>query len=137
MNQIKSEGRIQAECFLWYRKNINELSGRLVKFLLYKIHNEGKKTRMQASIDKAMGIVAGYPDMCLCVPSGSYAALYIEFKKNEHEEPGDKQLFIHSELRSVGNKVVVVWTFDQFLKEICEYLGIDYERYKIHLGLFK
>lgn len=125
--KTKTEGRIQSECFAWYRKEINGLSGRSIKFLLYKIHNEGKKTKLQASIDAAMGIVSGYPDVCLPVPTLEYGALYVEFKKDENEKPTERQIFIHEELRKVGNKVAVVWTVEDFKKEVFIYLDIDSE----------
>ena len=65
--------------------------------LLFHVPNGGKRNAAEAARFKAMGVKAGVPDLCLPVPRGGYAGLYIEMKygkKQDNREAGrmDSQL---------------------------------------------
>ena len=49
--------------------------------LLHAIPNGGDRSPSVASALKAEGVKSGVPDLCLPVPRGMYAGLYIEMKK--------------------------------------------------------
>lgn len=49
--------------------------------LLYHVENERLCTPQQAARRKRMGVKKGVPDLCLPVPRGPYAGLYLELKK--------------------------------------------------------
>lgn len=48
--------------------------------LLHHIKNETREGAAQVAVDKAMGVKAGVPDLCLPVARDRYHGLYIELK---------------------------------------------------------
>ena len=48
--------------------------------LLHHIKNETREGAAQVAVDKAMGVKAGVPDLCLPVARDRYHGLYIEMK---------------------------------------------------------
>lgn len=48
--------------------------------LLHHIKNETREGAAQVAVDKAMGVKAGVPDLCLPVVRDRYHGLYIEMK---------------------------------------------------------
>lgn len=56
--QEKTEGRIQADCFEWFNNSFPELRG-----LMYHVPNGEKRDKVTANKLKAMGVVAGVPDL--------------------------------------------------------------------------
>lgn len=51
--------------------------------LLYAIPNGGNRHPVTAAKLKAEGVRAGVPDLCLPVPRGTYAGLYVELKRKQ------------------------------------------------------
>ena len=51
--------------------------------LLFHIPNGGKRGKREAARFRDMGVKAGVPDLCLPVPRGNYAGLYIEMKRRK------------------------------------------------------
>lgn len=111
------EERIQQDCVTWFRNTYPD-----VRYLLYKNHNEGKKNLIAAGKDKAMGLTAGIPDLCLAIPNTTYHGLYIELKR-----PGERPSAIQKEriaqLKDQGYKVIVITTLTDFQNEIQLYLS--------------
>lgn len=56
--QKETEGRIQAECFQWFNNTFPNLRG-----LMYHVPNGGKMSGSAGNRLKAMGVVAGVPDL--------------------------------------------------------------------------
>lgn len=56
--QKETEGRIQAECFQWFNNTFPQLRG-----LMYHVPNGGKMSGSAGNRLKAMGVVAGVPDL--------------------------------------------------------------------------
>lgn len=82
-----SEHAHQAAIFQWIA-----LKGRLMLAdvdMLYAIANGGGRTPSVAAAMKAEGVRPGVPDMCLPVPAGQYAGLYIELKVPGRETTRD------------------------------------------------
>lgn len=94
-----SEARIQANIFQYIWNNYPE-----TRRLFFHIPNGGKRPIVEASHFKAMGVIAGIPDMFLAIPRKDYAGYFIEVKK-EGENPTDQQKEIHERLRYAGYKV--------------------------------
>ena len=87
--QKKSEGRIQAEAYQWFNNTYDHLRG-----LLYHVPNGEFRDKITANKLKAMGVVAGIPDIVLHFRSRTY---FFEFKK-PGESPSPAQIKIHAQL---------------------------------------
>lgn len=104
--RVKSEARIQAEAFKWFHNTYEHLRG-----LLYHIPNgEDRDIRVAAKL-KAMGVVAGIPDMILNYRQKTY---FFEFKKPKTGKASEKQNKIHAQLDRQGFEVWLVESVEQF-----------------------
>lgn len=98
--------------------------------LMYHIPNGGARSKATAARLKAAGVKAGMPDICLPVPHGGYAALYIELKTREikalgvHKgRPSKMQKDVIAHLRERGNCAVVCYGAEEAIKTIKGYLN--------------
>lgn len=89
--------------------------------LLFHIPNGGKRSKTEAIRFKAMGVKAGVPDLCLPVPKGGYAGLYIEMKFDKNKTTRNQDEWINN-LRQQGYKVEVCWGGISATKILEEYL---------------
>lgn len=86
---IPSETVEQQQLFQWARM----ASGKWPELeLMYKIPNEGKRTRAGGSRMKAEGLKKGVPDICLPVARGGHHGLYIELKRMKNSKVTQEQL---------------------------------------------
>lgn len=123
----RNEEREQIAVFEWaiaQEKAMPELS------LLHHIPNGGKRGKVEAARLKAAGVKAGMPDICLPVPHGGYAALYIELKTPEIKalgvqkgRPSKRQKDVIARLRAHGNCAVVCYGAEEAIKTIKGYLN--------------
>lgn len=111
-----SEHDLQVECVRWFRYAYP-------KALCYSIPNGGYRAKSTARYLQAEGLTAGCPDLHIPIPRGGYASLYIEMKNGKKGVLSEHQKEIIPRLQSYGNKVVVCRTFDEFKKEVKEYLS--------------
>lgn len=113
-----TESRQQSAYVRWFRLQYPEYSR-----LLFSVPNGVATSATQARIAKAEGMVAGVSDLILLCPSGDgrYHALCIECK-TEKGRQSDSQKMWQKATEMVGNKYVVVRNFDDFLREITQYL---------------
>ena len=89
--------------------------------LIYHVPNGGKRDAREAARFKAMGVKAGVPDLCIPVPRGGYAGLYIEMKYGKNK-PTDNQKKWISKLREYGHKVEVCYSGIEATEVIEEYM---------------
>lgn len=89
--------------------------------LCYHIPNGGKRSAVEASQFKAIGVLAGIPDYHIAIPARGYASLYIEFK-TDTGTLSDIQVKRIETLRGAGNLVVICRSADQALAEVEKYL---------------
>ncbi|AGO47996.1 VRR-NUC domain containing protein [Cellulophaga phage phi12:1] len=112
--QKSSEDRIQADCFDWFNTAYPHLRG-----LLYHVPNGEKRDPITANKLKAMGVVAGVPDLEFHYHKRTY---FIEMKK-----PGgvvsEAQKKIHAQLDLQGFVVWVVDNMEEFQGIIKSILG--------------
>lgn len=73
---MNTEARIQSECYTWFWNRFPQY-----RRLLFHIPNGGKRTKIEASRLKAMGVLPGVPDLFLALPLGGYHGMFIEIKK--------------------------------------------------------
>ena len=96
--------------------------------LLYHVPNGGSRHPAEAAHMKAQGVKPGVPDICLPVPVGRYAALYIELKRKKGGRVSDEQRGWIEALNRAGNRAVVCRGWDEAREEIVRYLGFKEQR---------
>lgn len=89
--------------------------------LLFHIPNGGKRDAKEAARFKAMGVKAGVPDLCLPVPRGGYAGLYIEMKYGKNKTTDQQKEWIQNLTRQ-GYLVKVCWGGEAATAILEEYL---------------
>jgi len=97
------------------------------KYLLTHFANGGFRTAKSGSLFKALGVVAGYPDLVLFVPRNGFPGLFIEMKKPII--PGKPKAYVSSEqkeimqlLKEQGYCVTLAYGFDEARNTIIEYM---------------
>lgn len=91
-------------------------------YLLYKVHNEGKKTKQQAAKDKAMGIVSGAADLNLDLARHGFHGLRIELKSLVGSQSANQKR-VEQALQKNGYLYKVIRDFNEFVTLINWYLG--------------
>ena len=72
---------------------------------------------------KAEGMRSGVPDLCLPVARKGFHGLYIEMKAGRNK-PSDNQVGYLDALAAQGNLAVVVWSAEEAIETILEYLEV-------------
>lgn len=112
------EGRLQRACITWFRLQYPGLA-----MLLFHVPNGGGRSKVEAAILKAEGVVAGVADLILLVPSCGYHSLCIEMKTAKgRQSPAQKQW--QEEASRHGNKYIVCRSIEEFMQQVNEYLRI-------------
>jgi len=110
------ESKLQQSCVKAFRKAYPKYAG-----LLFAIPNGGKRTAITGRIMNAEGALAGVPDLFLAVPSGSYHGMFIEMKWGKNKPSPEQEAFL-SAVMIAGYKTLVCYSFDEFFKEVADYL---------------
>lgn len=96
--------------------------------MLYAIPNEmgigGRGGRIIGARRKAAGRKPGVPDLCLPVPRGTHAGMYLELKRVKGGRLSPEQIDWHTRLTAHGYHVVVARGCEEAWQEITRYLGI-------------
>ena len=114
-----SEGRIQADCFLWFWNNYLRYRG-----LLFHVANENDRADsnpIQGAIRKSLGVVPGVSDLILLVPTKKYHGLCIEMKDEKGQQrqtQKDWQFLVEQQ----GYRYEICRSLQQFKEIITEYL---------------
>lgn len=91
--------------------------------LMYAIPNAARRSPRQGAWMKAEGMKAGVPDVHLPVPVRGYCGLWIEMKAGRNK-PTAEQKRRMEDLRSVGHRCVVCYSWDEARREIEKYLAL-------------
>lgn len=89
--------------------------------LMYAVPNGGKRDPVTAAKLKQEGVKPGVPDVCLPVPRGGWAALYLEMKAPNGRLSPDQQHWL-LELAAAGNRATPCYGWQQARELIREYL---------------
>ncbi|MGV7234638.1 MAG: VRR-NUC domain-containing protein [Nitrosomonadaceae bacterium] len=100
-----SEDRLQAECFLWFHNSFPKLRG-----LLFHVPNGGKRDPREANKFKAMGVVAGIPDLVFCKNGKTY---FFELKTDKGKL-SDRQIDVHEKLVGEKFEIWIIRDFENF-----------------------
>ena len=111
------ESQIQQSCVKWFRLQFPEIG-----LLLFAVPNGGARNKREAGILKGEGVTAGVADMILLKPSGGFASLCIEFKTEEKGSTQRETQKQWQKAEAAGNKYVICRSFDDFRKEVINYL---------------
>ncbi len=120
---MRSEHDLQVQCVRWFRYAFPSR-------VIYAIPNGGQRNAIVAAKLKAEGVLAGVPDLHIPIARGEYHSLYVEMKNGKKGVLSDKQKDTIEKLRSEGHKVVICRDFDEFEKEVMNYLKIDSHGYR-------
>ena len=90
--------------------------------LLYHIPNGGHRNKATAGRLKAAGVKRGVPDICLPVPKGNYAGLYIELKAGKNKTTSDQDYWLEA-LSKYGYYTTVCYGFEEAVKTITKYIN--------------
>jgi hypothetical protein len=118
-DQSMSEMELQMHCVRYWREMFRPDSDEY--YLLYKVHNEGKKTKRQASKDKLLGIVSGAADLNVDIGKRGYHGLRIEFKTTNGRQRPNQKRFEQALIKN-GYLYRVIRSFDEFKELINWYL---------------
>lgn len=119
-----SESQIQQDCMRWFYLQYPKLAQ---EGMLFHIPNEGIRLGRMGARVKREGVVRGVADLCLCVPRGGYAALYIEMKKpGSYQRPEQKEW--QKNVEKYGNKYIVSKSVEDFKKQVTSYLNGQMKR---------
>lgn len=111
------ESQIQIACVRWFRYQYPKL-GRV----LFAVPNGGYRFYSTGRILKAEGQLPGVSDLILLTPRSKYGALCIEMKSPKGKQSELQKLWQqHAEM--AGNKYVLCYSLDDFMREIKEYLN--------------
>lgn len=90
--------------------------------LMFAIPNGGARHIATAVRMKREGVRAGVPDVLLCVPSGDWHGLFIEFKAGKKGRVSDEQARLHGVFGQNGYKVAVCRTLDEAIEAVENHL---------------
>lgn len=115
-----TEAEIQVTLFQWFSLQ----SGKYPELeLAYAVPNGGSRHPLEAANLKRQGVKPGVPDICLPVPRGDYAGLYLELKRGTGGKVSENQKWWIEKLKGQGYKAVVCAGFDEASKAVLNYMN--------------
>ena len=102
---MESEEKIQATCFQWHWATFPEL-----RRCLFHIPNGGKRLKSSGTRFKAVGVVAGIPDMCYVFNNQTH---WLEFKTESGSLSG-VQKQVSTAFLTQGYSVYTIRNFESF-----------------------
>lgn len=109
-----SELRLQAEIFKWVWNTYPQL-----RRCFFHVPNGGKRGKIEAVHMKAIGVVAGIPDLLLIYNSRIFAFEV----KSQTGTLSDEQKKVHEAWKKQGVNVVIIRTFEEFKNIIMHILS--------------
>lgn len=116
---LSHEHQLQVECVKWFRIQYPKLAG-----LLFAIPNGGLRDIRVATRLKAEGVLPGVPDLFFAYPAAGWNGFFIEMKYGKNTVT-DAQKEMINQLSEAGYWCAIVYSFDQFRREIENYLQYD------------
>ncbi len=113
------EHHTQCACVNWFRMQFPHM-----RHNLFAVPNGGARSKSQAGMLKAEGVLAGVSDLLLLVRNKEYGALCIEMKtKKGRQEESQKEW--QRLIEQDGYKYVVCRSIDDFIREVKSYLSLS------------
>jgi len=129
---MTAEDKLQELAVAWFDSKYPEL-----KLNLYHCPNGGSRNAIEGAKFKRMGVRAGVADLILNIPRHGYGSLCLEAKvrKGDIYRIGNKNIMVKKNgiqspaqhewelaAMSAGNKYVLFWNVNDFIREIEAYL---------------
>lgn len=118
-----TEHDLQVACLRW-------LGYAHPKVFCYAIPNGAYTTITSAKKLVAEGVKKGVPDLHFPISRNGFASLYVEMKNGKAGVVSAEQKAMIKKLQSLGNKVVVCRSLDDFMKEINQYFNNEGNEYR-------
>lgn len=113
---LKGEDKVQYEVVKWFKRTYPKYAK-----CLYHIPNGGRRSKSEAMKFKAIGVLAGVPDLILTLPD---RYMYIELK-DEGKKPSSAQIELHSIWEELGIPVYIFDNSQEAIKHISKWMLID------------
>ena len=121
---IETKHQIEIVKYAGYKKLSN---GYMLSDFLIKIHNEGRKNKIAAYIDKKSGLKSGVSDLFLALPNERYHGMWIEVKKKGGKLTKNQQEWFNK-MYKIDYYTCICYDVDDFIRETDEYLKEGYSR---------
>lgn len=116
------ESKLQQQCVQWFRWQYPRFEK-----LLFAVPNGGSRSKVEAGIMQAEGVMPGVADLILLLSRCGYNALCIEMKTEiRGSKQNDNQRAWQKAVEENGSKYVVCRTIDSFMTEVKLYMR-DYD----------
>ena len=100
------ESRIQSTCVRWHRLQYPHIT-------IFAIPNGGRRGKLEASIMKGEGVLAGVADVFIMRPRNGQHGIFIEFKTDKGRQTPEQKAF-EEQCERLGYEYHVVRSFDTF-----------------------
>lgn len=110
------EHRLQSACVRWFRHQYPKLSK-----VLFAIPNAARRSARNGAYMKEEGMLSGVADIILLKSNRFYGALAIEMKTDDGTQRHSQKEW-QRECESAGNKYVICRSFEDFKREIENYI---------------
>lgn len=115
-NPDNAEHRLQSACIRWFRLRYPKLAP-----VLFAVPNAARRSARNGAYMKEEGMLTGVSDLILLKGNRFYGALAIEMKtRTGTQRPSQKEW--QRECESAGNKYVICRSFEDFKREIENYV---------------
>jgi len=111
----RTEDRLQIAAIRWFKMQYPDI-------MIHHSPNGGYRTKVEGGIFKAMGTIAGFPDIFIMKPNEKYHALFIEFKSEKGIQTKWQKHFEYKSERN-GYKYVICRSLDEFMDVVRNYLN--------------
>lgn len=113
---LKGEDKVQYEVVKWFKRAYPKYSK-----CIYHIPNGGRRSKSEAMKFKAIGVLAGVPDLIITLP---HKYLYVELK-DKGKKPSSTQVELHSIWEELGIPVFVFDNAEEAINCIKSWMLID------------
>ena len=112
---IQRERQLQINLVAWFRLAYNGA-------IIHHSPNGGKRNLLEAVKFKAMGTLAGFPDLFIAEPKGGFHGCFIELKDGKKGRLSENQNIMLDELAKRGYFCAIVRDYEQGVNIINSYM---------------
>jgi len=110
------EHDLQVQCVRWFNLQYPNIK-------IWATPSGGKRDLVTASRLKAEGVIRGVPDLSILAARHGKHMMWVEMKNGKKGRVSPEQKEMIDTLNNEGHHAVVCRTFEEFVKEVNEYLN--------------